>query len=78
MKRLLMAAAACLPLWALAAEGPEEIKKDIQRHKAMAVAHGAAAKCLDSGKNSEQCQKELQAAGTGLALGKYCGMKHDH
>ena len=25
-----------------------------------------------------QCQKELQAACKGLAIGKYCGMKHEH
>ena len=32
-----------------AAHGDKEIKEDIQRHRAMAAAHEAAAKCLDSG-----------------------------
>lgn len=77
MKKLLLLAA-CLPLMALAAESADDIKKDIQRHRAMSVAHEAAAKCLESGKKHEQCQKELQAACKGLAIGKYCGMKHDH
>ena len=77
MKKLLLLAA-FLPCMAFAAESAEDIKKDIQRHRAMSVAHEAAAKCLESGKKHDQCQKELQAACKGLAIGKYCGMKHDH
>jgi hypothetical protein len=76
--KILMMLAACLPLLSVAAESPEEIRKDAQRHRAMAVAHEAAAKCLESGKQPEQCQKELQAACKGLGIGKYCGMKHEH
>jgi len=76
--RLLIALIVCLPLMALAAEGPQEIKKDIQRHRAMAAAHEAAARCLEAGKKPEQCQDQLQAACKGLAIGKYCGMKHEH
>ena len=56
----------------------KEVKEDIQRHRAMATAHEAAAKCLESGKKNELCQKELQAAYKGLAIGKYCGMKRAH
>lgn len=78
MKKLLLAIAACLPLMAPAAESAEDVKKDIQRHRAMSAAHEAAAKCLESGKKHDQCQKELQASCKGLAIGKYCGMKHDH
>jgi hypothetical protein len=58
--------------------GDKEIKEDIARHRAMAAAHEAAAKCLESGKKEEICLKELQAACKGLAIGKYCGMKHQH
>lgn len=58
--------------------GDKEIRQDIQRHRAMAAAHEAAAKCLESGKKPDQCQKELTAACKGLAIGKYCGMKHEH
>ena len=79
MKSLsLLLAAALFPLLAMAAESPEEIKKDAQRHRAMAAAHETAAKCLESGKKPDQCQKELQSACKGLGIGKYCGMKHEH
>ena len=55
-----------------------ELKADITRHRAMAAAHEGAAKCLESGKKADVCEKELQAACKGLAVGKYCGMKHAH
>ena len=58
--------------------GEAEKKQDIARHRAMAAAHEAAAKCLESGKSEDTCQKELQAACKGLAIGKSCGMKHEH
>ena len=44
----------------------------------MAAAHEAAAKCRESGKDEAICNKELQAACKGLAIGKFCGMKHEH
>jgi hypothetical protein len=56
----------------------EHVKKDITRHRAMAAAHEGAAQCLESGKSEDTCQKELQAACKGLAIGKYCGMRHEH
>jgi hypothetical protein len=56
----------------------KDLKEDISRHRAMSAAHEAAAKCLESGKKPELCEKELQAACKGLAVGKYCGMKHAH
>jgi hypothetical protein len=62
-----------------AAAGPDaDAKKDMARHRAIAAAHEAAAKCLESGKKEDVCHKELQAACKGLAIGKYCGMKHEH
>lgn len=56
----------------------KDLKEDITRHRAMSAAHEGAAKCLESGKKPELCEKELQAACKGLAVGKYCGMKHAH
>jgi len=53
-------------------------KEDIARHRAMASAHEAAAKCLESGKSDEVCEKELLLSCKGLAIGKFCGMKHEH
>ncbi len=58
--------------------GDKETQADIKRHRAMAVAHEAAAKCFESGKTDAVCHKELQAACKGLAIGKFCGMKHEH
>jgi len=56
----------------------DHARKDIQRHRAMAAAHEGAARCLESGKPEAQCVTELQAACKGLAIGKYCGMRHEH
>ena len=56
----------------------DHVRQDIQRHRAMAVAHETAARCLESGRDKKQCHSELQAACKGLAIGKYCGMRHEH
>ena len=58
--------------------GDKELKEDIAKHRAMAAAHEAAAKCLETGKKEDVCMKELQTACKGLAIGKFCGMKHEH
>lgn len=72
-------AASVVPTLVLAqTHGNQEIKQDIQRHRAMAAAHDAAARCLAAGTRPDQCQKELATACKGLAIGKYCGMKHEH
>ena len=63
---------------AASAHTDKEVKEDAARHRAMAAAHEGAAKCLESGKSHDVCDKELQAACKGLAVGKYCGMKHAH
>lgn len=62
----------------IAQETDKERREDIARHRAMAAAHEAAAKCLESGKSEELCLKELQMACKGLGIGKFCGMKHAH
>ena len=64
--------------FAAGAPGADEIRQDVQRHRAMAAAHEGAARCLESGKKHEVCERELQAACKGLAIGRYCGMKHEH
>ena len=67
---------------ALAAEagrhGADEVKKDIANHRAMADAHLNAAKCLESGKGEKVCLDQLAKDCKGLAIGKYCGMRHLH
>ena len=63
---------------AQAQHSAKEVKEDAQRHRAMAAAHEAAAKCLEEGKKPDLCTQQLQTACKGLAVGKYCGMKHGH
>ena len=63
---------------AIAAESDKDTKEDVARHRAIAAAHENAAKCREAGKGEDLCVKELQAACKGLAIGKYCGMKHEH
>ena len=58
--------------------GDKERKEDVARHRAIAAAHESAAKCLESGKAEDVCGKALQTACKGLAIGKNCGMKHEH
>ncbi len=62
----------------IAAETDKETKDDIAKHRVIAAAHEAAAKCREAGKGEEVCNKELQTACKGLAIGKFCGMKHAH
>ncbi|MEI8324758.1 MAG: hypothetical protein WCH44_05210 [Betaproteobacteria bacterium] len=82
MKKCLNCCAALVLLLAAGAvwaqHSDKEVKEDIARHRAMAAAHEAAAKCLESGKKDAVCEQELRAACKGLAIGKYCGMKHEH
>ena len=54
----------------------EHNKEDIKRHRQMAAAHEAAAKCQESGRDEAMCNAELAKACQGIAYGKYCGMKH--
>ena len=75
---LLLSFCALLATSALAQHSDKEVKEDIARHRAMAAAHEGAAKCMEAGKGEKVCLAELQTACKGLAIGKYCGMKHSH
>lgn len=57
-------------------DDPAHVKKDIADHHAMAEAHLNAAKCLEAGKPEKECQAQLAKDCKGLAIGKYCGMRH--
>ena len=80
MKKLfvLFAMTTVMATAALAQHSAQEVKDDVARHRAMAAAHEAAAKCMEAGKGEKVCMAELQTACKGLAIGKYCGMKHSH
>ena len=67
------------PAWA--AEGRHtnaELQKDVANHRAMAEAHTRMAACLESGKGEKVCLDQLAKDCKGLAIGKYCGMRHAH
>lgn len=53
-------------------------KQDVMRHRVMASAHEAAARCLETGEPESVCQERLHKACEGIAIGRYCGMKHGH
>ena len=78
--RILLSVLAVLALTVVAAraEGDKERQEDVARHRAIAAAHEAAAKCIEAKKPEEVCLKELKAACKGLAIGKFCGMRHQH
>lgn len=53
-------------------------KEDIAKHRQMARAHEEAAKCLEAGEKESVCQERLRTACSGIAVGRYCGMRHAH
>ena len=58
--------------------GKQEEQQDAKRHRVMAAAHEAAAKCLEAGKGEKVCLEQLLKDCKGVGIGKYCGMKHQH
>jgi len=65
------------PLFAQA-HGEKERREDIRRHRAMAAAHEAVARCLEAGKPENDCLEKLRQDCKGLGIGKYCGLRHQH
>lgn len=53
-----------------------ETLEDIAKHETIAAAHSAAAQCLREGKSDAVCEGALLPACKGVAIGKFCGMKH--
>ena len=80
MKKMLLALVliAQAATYSIAAETDKETKEDIAKHRAIAAAHEAAAQCREAGKGEDVCNKALQTACKGIAIGKFCGMKHGH
>lgn len=79
LSAIVAAAAGVVALSVALAQGLDKrTVDDIQRHRIIAAAHENAARCLESGRNDAVCEGELQIACTGIAIGKYCGMKHEH
>ncbi len=82
MKMISLAAALFVALPALGQDdkpkAAERANADIAAHRAIAAAHEKAAKCLESGKSEKECHAHLAKDCQGIALGKYCGMRHRH
>jgi hypothetical protein len=53
-------------------------KEDIAKHRQMARAHEEAARCLEGGEKESVCQQRLGEACKGIAVGKFCGLRHGH
>ena len=86
MAAAMLVAAVAAPAFAQTADGKAVDPKkeqahrsdDIGKHRAIAAAHESAARCLESGQKEASCHEALRKACQGLAVGKYCGMKHSH
>jgi hypothetical protein len=75
---LFLAAAFASGAWAQSKHGSKEEQDDARRHRALAAAHEAAAKCLEAGKGEKACLEQLRKDCKGVGIGKYCGLKHQH
>jgi hypothetical protein len=53
-------------------------KDDVAKHRTIARAHEEAARCLARGEKESVCHERLRAACQGIAVGRYCGMRHTH
>ena len=65
-------------VFAQSKHGSKEEQEDAKRHRSMAAAHEAAARCLEAGKGEKACLEQLRKDCKGVGIGKYCGMKHQH
>jgi hypothetical protein len=59
-------------------DDPVHVRQAIADHRAMAEAHLNAARCLEAGRSEKECHAQLAKDCKGLAIGKYCGLKHRH
>lgn len=53
-------------------------KEDVRKHRQMARAHEEAAQCLEGGEKETVCHERLRSACQGVAVGRFCGMRHAH
>lgn len=75
MARLTLGVLISFTAVAHAQHSPKQIAEDALRHRSLAEAQQLIVKCLGSGKSSELCLAEAKGICTGLAIGKYCGLK---
>lgn len=74
------AQAAAAPAKTAPAKGGDDAhrKDDIGKHRQISRAHAEAAQCLEGGEKESVCHERLRAACQGIAVGRYCGMRHAH
>ena len=53
-------------------------QEDIVKHRTLAQAHEGAARCLESGEKETVCYEKMRTTCQGIAIGKFCGMRHGH
>jgi hypothetical protein len=81
MKKMRLAAAALMLLsFSAGARSQSTVDphraEDRDKHQKIALAHAAAAKCLQvPNANRESCHKQLQVDCKGLAVGTHCGLR---
>jgi hypothetical protein len=81
MRTVLAILALALPLAAFGQASKKDdrhIKEDVAAHRRIAQAHEAAARCLEAGKPEKECHAHFAKDCKGIAIGKFCGMKHRH
>ena len=54
-----------------------QIAEDAMRHHALSDAQRLAAQCFAEKRGKEACLYEMQTICTGLAIGKYCGLRDE-
>jgi hypothetical protein len=56
---------------------PQQVAQDAMRHRALAQAQEVSAQCFVGHKGKEACVIEMKAQCTGLAIGKFCGLREE-
>ena len=63
--------------FAFAQHDARQIAEDITRHRALAQMQVLSAQCFANNKGKDACMQEMKSICTGLAIGKFCGLKED-
>jgi hypothetical protein len=56
---------------------PQQIAEDALRHRALAQAQELSAQCFVDHKGKDACLTEMKGLCTGLAVGKFCGLREE-
>ena len=77
LQKLLFATLICSSSVTFAQHDARQIKEDITRHRALAKMQTLSAQCFADNKGKEACMQEMKTICTGLAIGKFCGLKEE-